>query len=45
MESWSVFWSGMKSNLDIVVALLGQDLYFIPFDSFAMCRSHALNKL
>ena len=25
----------------ILVALLGQDLYFIPFDSFALCHSLA----
>ena len=44
MESWSGFWSGMKSN-GVIVALPGQDLHFIPFDSLAMCRSHASNKL
>ena len=40
-------WNEFKFG--VIVALLGQNLYFIPFDSFAdsfaMCRSHASNKL
>ena len=32
-------WNEVKFG--VIVALLGQDLYFIPFDSFAMCPSLA----
>ena len=29
MEPWSGFWSGMKSEFRVIVALLGQDLVLI----------------
>ena len=29
MEYWSGFWSGIKSDFGVVVALLGQDLVLI----------------
>ena len=41
MESWSGFLERNEVKFGVNVALLGQDLYFIPFDSFAMCRSLA----
>ena len=40
---WILEWNEVKFG--VIVALLGQDLYFVPFDSFAMCRSHSSNKL
>ena len=36
---WILEWNEVKFG--VIVALLGQELYFIPFDSFAMCRSLA----